>query len=99
MFRAPPKETLQATSVQRELTYVDAKKSKVPQAAARTHDRQSLARQRTGFRGLWIEGARAGLDYRPSDRGQPGRDDAFRQAWRQDLDSPVPGQTGHQEAG
>src|SRR5580693_9622173 len=98
MFRAPPKETLQATSVQRELTYVDAKESKVPQAAARTHDRQSLARQRTGFRRLRIESARAGLDYRSADRGQSCRHDAFRQAWRQNLDPSFPGQTRHQKA-
>src|ERR1700674_970379 len=95
--RTPPAETLQATSVQRELTYVDAKESKVPQAAARTHDRQGVARQRAGFRGLWIEGAGAGLYYGPADRGEPGRHDAFRQAWGEDLDPTVSGQARHQE--
>src|SRR5580692_726803 len=82
----------------KEQIYVDAKESKVPQATARTHDWQSLARKRARVRRLRPESSRARLDYRPANRGQPGCDDAFRQARRQDLDSFVSGQACNQEA-
>ena len=87
---SPRLETLQAKSLQGK-RYVDAKESEVPQAAARAHDRQGVARQPAGFRRLRFEGARAGLDHRPADRSQPRGHDSLRETWRQDLDPVVPG--------
>jgi large subunit ribosomal protein L16 len=59
---------------------------------------KGLARKHAGFRSVWPEGARTGLDHRPPDRSQPRGHDAFCEARRQDLDPSVSGQAGHQEA-
>ena len=78
--------------------HVDAEEGQVPEAAARPHARQGVARLRRGVRRLRAEGARAGLDDGAADRSGARRDDALHQARRQDLDPGVPGQAGHQEA-
>ena len=87
-FRAFHRHEFQSNEFQttRDRFYVDAQEGKVPQTAARAHDRQGMARQHAGVWRFRIEGARAGLDHRPADRSQPRRHDAFREAWRQDLD-------------
>ena len=41
----------------------------------------------------------SGVDYRPADRSRPHRNDPFRQARRQGLDTHFPRQARHQEAG
>src|ERR1700735_1592631 len=71
--------------------YVDAEKSKVPQAAARPPHGQGVARRLAGVWRLRTKGARAGLDHGPADRGGARGDHAVHQAWRKALDTRVPG--------
>ena len=79
-------------------SYVDAEESQVPQAAARPHARQGVARVRRVVRRLRAEGARAVLADRSADRGGARRDDAVHRARRQDLGARVSRQADHQEA-
>ena len=82
----------------RNTHHVDAEESQVPEAAARPHEGQGLARIRGLVRRLRAEGDGAVLADRPPDRGGAYRHDPLHQARRQDLDSGVPGQADHQEA-
>src|SRR5271156_6030681 len=79
--------------------YVDAEKSKVPQAAARAKDWQSVARRSAGVWRIRFEGSRTCVDYRPADGGGAGGDCAFHQARRKFVDRVFPGQAVHEEAG
>ena len=63
---------------------VDAEEGQVPEAAARPHVRQGVARFGRVVRRLRAEGDGALLDDRPADRGGPRRDDPVHQARRQD---------------
>src|SRR5262249_37966165 len=81
-----------------DYTDVDAEESEVPQAAARAHGRQGLARFRGRVRRLRAEGARALLADRSPDRGGARRDDPVRRARRKNLDARVSRQADHQEA-
>src|SRR6202034_925426 len=54
--RTPLRMAKRADDGKRELTYVDAKESEVPQAAARAHDWKGVARQHAGVWRLRVEG-------------------------------------------
>src|SRR5438094_3497813 len=79
-------------------TDVNAKESEVPQATARSHEREGLAGLVARVRRLRLENAGCGLDHGPADRSRPYRDYPFREARRQSLDSHLSGQAGHEEA-
>ena len=71
----------------REVSHDDAEEGQIPQAAARPHDRQSLAGLLHRFRRLRSQGLVLRLDHRSADRSRPYRHDAFHQARRQSVDS------------
>ena len=83
---------------QKVTNHVDAEEGQVPQAAARTNDREGVARVGRVVRRLRPEGDGAVLDDGAADRSGPRGDDALHQARRQDLGAGVPGQADHQEA-
>ena len=70
----------------------------IPQAVQGTQSRVGPARQLRGVRRLRLEGRRPRPAHGAADRSRAPRDDAVRQARRQDLDSRVPRQADHQEA-
>ena len=89
---------LEAGSCRGTSSHVDAEEGQVPEAAARPHARQGVARIGRVVRRLRVEGARAVLDDGAADRSRARGDDPLHQARRQDLDPGVPGQADHQEA-
>ena len=82
----------------KERRHVDAEEGQVPEAAARPHGGQGVARLRRVVRRLRVESDGTVLDDGAADRGGARRDDALHQARRQDLDPRVPRQADHQEA-
>ena len=97
--RAGSRERLRTDRAERQgSSYVDAEEGQVPEAAARPHGRQGVARVGRVVRRLRAEGDGAVLDDRPADRGGARGDDPLHQARRQDLDARVPRQADHQEA-
>src|SRR5438309_1896561 len=77
----------------------DAQADQAPQAPSWSPYRRCVPWQHAQLRLVWAPSGRTLLDDQPSDRGGSTRDDAPRQAWRQDLDPRVSRPPVHQEAG
>ena len=69
----------------------DAKEGEVPEAAARAHGRQGLARFVDFVRRFRSESHGMRVDHGPANRSRARGHDALHQARRQSLDPPVPG--------